>query len=82
MGTTVQDTGQTTSAPRVAIALLSLAVGMVLADSAIVTLALPSILRDFDAEVSQVAWVLTGFNLVLALVAVATAAFGGWRKKR
>lgn len=73
MGTTVQDTGQTTSAPRVAIALLSLAVGMVLADSAIVTLALPSILRDFDAEVSQVAWVLTGFNLVLALVAVPAA---------
>ena len=53
--------------------LLSLAVGIVLADSAVVTLALPSILREFDAEVSQVAWVLTGFNLVLALAAVPAA---------
>ena len=59
--------------PGGAVALLSLAVGIVLADSAIVTLALPSILREFDAEVSQVAWVLTGFNLVLALAAVPAA---------
>jgi MFS family permease len=56
-----------------AVALLSLAVGIVLADSAIVTLALPSILRELDAEVSEVAWVLTGFNLVLALAAVPAA---------
>ena len=60
-------------ASKAATALLSLAVGIVLADSAIVTLALPSILREFDAEVSQVAWVLTGFNLVLALAAVPAA---------
>lgn len=57
----------------VAVALLSLAVGIVLADSAIVTLALPDILRELDAEVSEVAWVLTGFNLVLALAAVPAA---------
>lgn len=62
-----------TGAPRAAVALLSLAVGIVLADSAIVTLALPSILREFDAEVSEVAWVLTGFNLVLAIAAVPAA---------
>lgn len=57
----------------VAAALLSLAVGIVLADSAIVTLALPSILRELNAEVSEVAWVLTGFNLVLAVAAVPAA---------
>ncbi len=56
-----------------AVATLSLAVGIVLADSAIVTLALPSILREFGAEVSEVAWVLTSFNLVLALAAVPAA---------
>jgi predicted MFS family arabinose efflux permease len=56
-----------------AIWLLSLAVGTVLADSAIVTLALPSILRQFDVEVSTVAWVLISFNLVLAIVAVPAA---------
>lgn len=56
-----------------AIWLLSLAVGTVLADSAIVTLALPSILRQFDVEVNTVAWVLISFNLVLAIVAVPAA---------
>lgn len=56
-----------------AVALLSLAVGIVLADSAIVTLALPDILRELNAEVSEVAWVLTGFNLVLAVIAVPAA---------
>jgi MFS family permease len=68
--------GDRKSAPptsNVAVAVLSLAVGIVLADSAIVTLALPSILRELDAEVSEVAWVLTGFNLVLALAAVPAA---------
>ncbi len=53
--------------------ILSLAVGIVLADSSIVTLALPSILREFDAEVSQVAWILTAYNLVLGLAAVPAA---------
>ncbi|MBW3652722.1 MAG: MFS transporter [Actinobacteria bacterium] len=46
---------------------------MVLADSSIVTLGLPAILREFDASVSAVAWVLISFNLALALVAVAGA---------
>lgn len=52
---------------------LSLAVGIVLADSAIVTLALPQILRDLDAEVGEVVWVLVAYNLVLALAAVPAA---------
>ena len=52
---------------------LALAVGLVLADSAIVTLALPQVLRDFDAQVGQVAWVLTAYNLVLGLATVPAA---------
>jgi predicted MFS family arabinose efflux permease len=54
-------------------ATLSLVVAVVLGDSGVVTLALPEILRDFGAEVGQVAWVLIAFNLVLALVAVPAA---------
>ena len=50
--------------------LLGLAIGLALADSSIVTLALPDVLRDFDVGVTTVAWVLTSFNLVLALVAL------------
>ena len=57
---------------RVAVA-VSLVVAVVLGDSGVVTLALPEILRDFGAEVGQVAWVLIAFNLVLALVAVPAA---------
>lgn len=46
------------------------AVGLVLADSSIVVLALPEIFREFDTSISGVAWVLIIFNLVLALLAV------------
>ena len=53
--------------------LLALAVGLILSDSSVVTLALPAILRDFDASVNAVAWVLISFNLALALAAVAAA---------
>lgn len=58
---------------RAAVALLATTVGMVLADSAIVTLALPEILRHLGGSVAQVAWVLIAFNLVLALVVVPAA---------
>jgi predicted MFS family arabinose efflux permease len=54
-------------------AALALAVALVLADSSIVVLALPDILVQLDVTVEQVAWVLTGFNLALALVAVPAA---------
>jgi MFS family permease len=40
--------------------------GVVLADSSVVTLALPEILREYDTTVFGVSWVLTSFNLVLA----------------
>ena len=50
-----------------------MAVAVVLGDSGVVTLALPEVLRDFGAEVGQVAWVLIAFNLVLALAAVPAA---------
>ncbi len=38
--------------------LLAVTVALVLADSAVVTLALPDILRHLDTTVGQVAWVL------------------------
>jgi MFS family permease len=47
-----------------------LSVGLVLADSSIVTLALPDVLREFDTTVFGVSWVLTAFNIVLALAIV------------
>ena len=54
--------------------LLGLAIGLVLADSSIVTLALPEILREFDLGITTVSWALTSYNLALA-VAVVPAAY-------
>ncbi|HWO83667.1 MAG TPA: MFS transporter, partial [Solirubrobacterales bacterium] len=54
-------------------AALALAVGLVLADSSIVVLALPEIYRELDTSVSGVTWVLVSFNLVIALAAVPAA---------
>jgi len=52
---------------------LAIAVGLVLADSSIVVLALPEIYRDLDTSVAGVTWVLISFNLVMALAAVPAA---------
>ena len=60
---------------------LAVATGMVLADSSIVILALPEILREFDVGIASVAWVITSFNLVLALVAVPAALIGRRRPR-
>ncbi len=62
-----------TLARRAVVPLLAFTVGTVLADSAIVTLALPEILRELDGTVSEVAWVLIAYNLVLAIAAVPAA---------
>jgi predicted MFS family arabinose efflux permease len=61
----------TSARPRVAA--LALAVGVVLADSSIVVLALPEIYRELDTSVAGVTWVLISFNLVMALAAVPAA---------
>src|SRR4051794_15762773 len=55
------------------VAALGLAVGLVLADSSVVILALPDILDRFNVAIDSVAWVLTLFNLVMAVAAVPAA---------
>jgi MFS family permease len=52
---------------------LAVAVGLVLADSSVVVLALPDIYRELDVSVSAAVWVLVVFNLVLAVAAVPAA---------
>jgi MFS family permease len=59
--------------PRSRVTALALAVGLVLADSSIVVLALPEIYRELDTSVAGVTWVLISFNLVMALAAVPAA---------
>ena len=55
------------------LAALAIAVGLVLADSSVVVLALPDIYRELDTSVTAVTWVLVSFNLVMALAAVPAA---------
>jgi MFS family permease len=59
--------------PRPRLAPLAFAVGLVLADSSVVVLALPQIYRELDTSVAGVTWVLVSFNLTLALAAVPAA---------
>ncbi len=53
--------------------LLGLAVALALADSSVVTLALPDMVRQFGVGITDVAWVLISYNLVLAACAVPAA---------
>jgi MFS family permease len=48
-------------------------VATALADSSVVTLALPDILRRFDTEIGEVSRVLTSYNAILALGAIPAA---------
>ena len=47
------------------------AVAIAFADSSIVVLALPELYRRFDTSIEGVAWVITSYNLVLAVAALA-----------
>lgn len=55
------------------IALLAAAAALAFADSSIVVLGLPEILERFDAQIGDVAWVVTAYNLAVAGLALALA---------
>ena len=59
--------------PRSGALLLGLAIALGLADSSVVTLALPDMLQEFDVAIAEVAWVLISYNLVLAVAAIPAA---------
>lgn len=61
---------------------LALCIGVVLADSSIVTLALPEILREYDTSVFGVSWVLTAYNIFLAALIVPAARYARARPAR
>jgi MFS family permease len=62
---------------------LAAAVALAFADSSIAVLALPSLLFRFDASIGGVSWVITSYNVVVAVAALALPAalrrFGGVR---
>jgi MFS family permease len=60
----------------------ALSVGVVLADSSIVTLALPEVLREYDTSVFGVSWVLTAYNIFLAALIIPAAGLARRRPER
>jgi predicted MFS family arabinose efflux permease len=59
------------SASNLGTALVAVAIGVAFADSSIVVLALPQLLGEFDTSITGVSWVITAYNLVVAVVALA-----------
>ena len=53
------------------VAAVAVAVAVAFADSSIVVLALPELYATFDTTIEGVAWVITSYNLVLAVCALA-----------
>ncbi len=51
--------------------LLALAVAVAFADSSIVVLALPQLLGDFETTITSVSWVVTSYNVAVAVLALA-----------
>ncbi|HZD18003.1 MAG TPA: MFS transporter [Actinomycetota bacterium] len=60
--------------PALLVGAVAAAVAVAFADSSIVVLALPELYARFDASIEGVAWVITSYNLVVALGALALAA--------
>jgi MFS family permease len=63
-------------------ALLLVGVAFAFADSSIVVLALPDLLDRFDSSIQDVSWVITSYNLAVALVALATPLARRWSARR
>ena len=51
------------------------AVALAFADASVVALALPSMYAEFDTTIVGVSWVITSYNLVVAVVALMVVAF-------
>jgi predicted MFS family arabinose efflux permease len=59
----------------VAVGLVAAVVGIAFADSSIVVLALPQLYGHFNASIEGVAWVLTAYNVAVAVVAIGLVLF-------
>ncbi|HSK16731.1 MAG TPA: MFS transporter [Gaiellaceae bacterium] len=57
------------------VAFFALAVAVAFADSSIVVLALPELYLELDASIEGIAWVITSYNLVVAVAAFALLPF-------
>ena len=58
------------------LALLGVAVGLAFADSSIVVLALPDLISELETSVTGVSWVVTSYNLAVAVAALALVRVG------
>src|SRR6476469_8884769 len=57
------------------VAVVAAVVGIAFADSSIVVLALPQLYGRFDTTITRVSWVLTAYNVAVAVTAIALVLF-------
>jgi len=70
------------TAPRLTLAIVCLATFMLLLDVSVVTVALPDIRADLDADFSSIQWVLDAYTLMLASLLLPAASLGDLRGRR
>src|SRR5438128_1886461 len=60
----------------IALFILSLSLGIIVLDSTILNVAVPTIIREFDTDVSSLQWVISGYSLVFASLLISFGRMG------
>src|SRR4051794_38783428 len=60
----------------IALFILSLSLGIIVLDSTILNVAVPTIIREFDTNVSSMQWVISGYSLVFASLLISFGRLG------
>ncbi|MEN3271419.1 MAG: hypothetical protein V7636_180, partial [Actinomycetota bacterium] len=59
-----------------ALFILSLSLGIIVLDSTILNVAVPTIIREFDTNVSSMQWVISGYSLIFASLLISFGRLG------
>jgi len=60
----------------IALFILSLSLGIIVLDSTILNVAVPTIIREFDTNVSSMQWVISGYSLIFASLLISFGRLG------
>src|SRR5438128_1353841 len=60
----------------IALFILSLSLGIIVLDSTILNVAVPTIIREFDTNVSSIQWVISGYSLIFASLLISFGRLG------
>jgi EmrB/QacA subfamily drug resistance transporter len=60
----------------IALFILSLSLGIIVLDNTILNVAVPTIIREFDTDVSSIQWVISGYSLIFASLLISFGRLG------